>query len=261
MWSGIASPAGCHGESSGYFAIIVMSVVGDQQSAPSQGSYIYIGAADKTGTTNVDGVEGSRSTARIVSNLPLGPEVGTTQILYDIYNGTRTYFALYQHRQIEPDYSSAFDDMMQHSFRLSAWNGYHSEKWGYTVDYPATWYDLPNLGAPGTEKYFANEKHIGSPIGMDGGGVFFALSTVTGSCRAAPPGDIDHTAQLTVDGQTVTRVSGFLGPQQSEVYWGSYASVPKGDRCFGFAFIFGSKPARDSNLRISDEIITSFTAS
>ena len=122
-------------------------------------------------------------------------------------------------------------------------------------------YDLGNLGAPDTEKYFANQKNIGSPIGMDSQGVFFALSTVTGSCRTAPPGNVDATAQVSVDGQTVTRVSGFLGPPQSEVYWGSYASIPKGTNCFRFAFFFGSQSTRDANLRITDQIISSFTTS
>jgi len=181
--------------------------------------------------------------------------------MYDVYNGTRTYLVLYQHRPNQTDYSTAFDDVMQHSFRFSPWNGYHSDRWGYTFDYPASWYDLSNLGAPDTEKYFANEKDIGSPIGMDSAGAFLALGTVAGSCRPAPPGNVDNTAQLTANGQTVTRVSGFLGPPQSEIFWSAYASVPNGSNCFGFAFIFGSKSARDSNLRTSDEIISSFTTS
>jgi hypothetical protein len=96
---------------------------------------------------------------------------------------------------------------------------------------------------------------------MDSAGAFFALSTVAGSCRAAPPGNVDSTAQLTVDGRTVTRVSGFLGASQSEVFWSSYASIPSGPNCFGFAFIFGSKSARDSNLRTSDNMISSFMTS
>jgi hypothetical protein len=261
MWFGSAEGVGCVGESSGYFAMSVDSVEGDQRSAPAQGNYIHIGTVDGVTPIKVDGVDGTRTSAHIDSNPGMGPEGGTTQILYDFYNETRTYLVLYQHRPSEPDYSPAFDDLMQRTFRFSAWSGYHSKKWRYTIDYPSTWYDLGNLGAPDTETYFANEKNIGSPIGMDSQGVFFALSSVTGACRAAPPGNVDDTAQLTLAGQAVTRVSGFLGPPQSEVYWGSYASIPKGSNCFGFAFIFGSKPSRDTNLRITDQIISSFTTS
>jgi hypothetical protein len=260
-WFGSAEGVGCVGESSGYFAMTVDSVEGDQRLAPAQGKYIHVGTIDRVTPIKVDRVDGTRTSAHIAANPGMGPEAGTTQILYDVYNGSRTYLVLYQHRPSEPDNSSAFDDLMQQSFRFSAWNSYHSERWGYTVDYPATWYDLGTLGAPDTEKYFANEKSIGSPIGMDSQGVLFVLSTVTGSCRAAPPGKVDATAQLDVDGQIVPRVSGFLGPPQSEVYWGSYASIPKGTNCFGFAFVFGSQSTRDANLRITDQIISSFTAS
>jgi hypothetical protein len=141
------------------------------------------------------------------------------------------------------------------------WNSYHSQKWGYTINYPASWYDLGNLGAPDKEQYFANRKDIGLPMGMGADGVFFNLSVLSGQCRAAPPGDIDGTAQLTVEGQPITRVTGFLGPPRSEVFWASDASVPKGTNCFAFAFVFGGKAARDANLRITDQMISSFTTS
>ncbi len=196
--------------------MLVMSVPGDQTSAPTQHNYVWIGSIDHQAATRVDGVDGTRISAHVDKHPGMGPEAGTTQIMYDVYNGKRTYLVLYQHRPSQTDYSTAFDNVMQHSFRFSPWNGYHSDQWGYTLDYPANWYDLSNLGPTDTEKYFANEKDIGSPIDMDSAGAFFALSTVAGSCRAAPPGNVDSTAQLTVDGQTVTRVSGFLGASQSE---------------------------------------------
>jgi hypothetical protein len=139
------------------------------------------------------------------------------------------------------------------------WNSYHSQKWGYTIGYPASWYELGNLGAPDTEQYFANRKDIRQPMGMGADGVFVAVSMVSGQCRAVPPGSVDGTAQLMVDGHPVTRVTGLLG--QPEAYWSSYASVPKGANCFAFAFIFGSKTARDANLQITDQMLTSFTTS
>ena len=253
-----ASEGACPGESSGFFDMLVMSVQGDQRSAPTQRNYVWIGSIDHQAATQVDGVDGTRISAHVDKDPGMGPEAGTTQIMYDVYNGTRTYLVLYQHRPNQADYSTAFDDVMQHSFRFSPWNGYHGDLWSYTLDYPASWYDLSTPGGPDTEKYFGNERDIASPIGMDSAGAFFALS-VASSCRAAPSGNVDNTAQLTVNGQTVTRVSGFLGPPQSEVFWSSYASVPSDSNCFGFAFIFGSKSARDSNLRMSDEIISSFT--
>ena len=94
---------------------------------------------------------------------------------------------------------------------------------------------------------------------MDSSGALFALSVLTGPCRTAPPGSVDSTVKLTVDGQTATRVSGFMGPPQSEAFWSSYVSLPSGSRCFQFAFVFGSKSARDANLVITDQIVTSFS--
>jgi hypothetical protein len=142
-----------------------------------------------------------------------------------------------------------------------SWNHYHSEKWGYSIEYPPGWFELPNYGAPDTEKYFGNEKDMGSPISIDARAVLLSLSTLTAGCRVTPTGNIDGTARLKVNGQTVTRVTGFLGGSQSEAYWSSQASIPNGTVCFGFAFVFGNKSTRDANLPITDQLITSFTTS
>src|SRR3979409_1892840 len=78
-----------------------------------------------------------------------------------------------------------------------SWHHFHSEQLGYSVDYPPDWYDLPNQGAPETEKYFGSKKDIGAPLGMQADEVLLSLSTLNGGGRAAPPGNVDGTAQLT----------------------------------------------------------------
>jgi hypothetical protein len=143
----------------------------------------------------------------------------------------------------------------------AGWTTYHSPKWGYSLAYPPGWFELPNNGAPDTETYFGNEPNIGSPLAMNKDGIFFDVSVATGSCRPAPSGTVDDTAQLHVDGQTVTRVSGLFGPAQSEAFWSSYAALAKGARCFGFDVIFGGKPARDKNVHLTDQMISSFRTS
>jgi len=256
MWFGTASGPGCVGESSGYFALSVESQAGDQR--PCQYA-ISTFKTDKVGATTVDGIAGLRIAGHFAADPGMGPEAGTTVIRYQVFNGKRTYCSEYQRRPSEPDYSLVFDELMQQTFRFAPWSAYRSDKDGYKLDYPASWYALSNLGAPDSERYFANAKNIGSPIGMDSSGALFALSVLTGPCRTAPPGSVDSTVKLTVDGQTATRVSGFMGPPQSEAFWSSYVSLPSGSRCFQFAFVFGSKSARDANLVITDQIVTSFS--
>jgi hypothetical protein len=129
------------------------------------------------------------------------------------------------------------------------------------VDYPATWYDIPNFGAPDTDKYFANEKDVGSPIALDQAGLFVVVVADAGSCRSTPPGTVDGTAQLKAGGKTVTRVTGFLGPPQGDADWQAFASVPGGAHCFSLEFFFGSKAARDANLPTTDQVITTFRTS
>src|SRR5260370_38581093 len=140
----------------------------------------------------------------------MGPEAGTTQIVYDVFNGRVTYLVLYQHRPSTSDESSVFDDLMLRCFRFSAWSSYHSEKWGYTIDYPATWYDLGKLGGPDTETYFANEKNVGSPIGMDSQGAFFAHGTWANTSPGAPPDNVDATAPSAHDAPRGPRIIALL---------------------------------------------------
>src|SRR5690349_19757752 len=51
------------------------------------------------------------------------------------------------------------------------WKTYISARWGYSIDYPTSWYDLPNHGAPDTQKYFSNE-NVGAPLQMSASGVW-----------------------------------------------------------------------------------------
>jgi hypothetical protein len=192
----------------------------------------------------------------------MGPEAGTTQVLYSVYNGERTYFALYQHRPGKIDYTSAFDDVMQHWFWLTPWTSYRSDRSGYTVDYPASWYALGTLGAPDSNRYFANRADVSSPLGMDAGGAFLRINADTGPCVAPPRVAVDGTAQLRVGGQSVARITGFVGSAQNadgEGFWAAYADVPVTGGCFEISFIFGGKAARDANLRTADQIVGSFT--
>jgi len=54
---------------------------------------------------------------------------------------------LYQHRPNQTDYSTAFDDVIQHYVPILALEWLSQRQVGYTFDYPSSLYDLFNLAA------------------------------------------------------------------------------------------------------------------
>ena len=135
-------------------------------------------------------------------------------------------------------------------------NTYTSATWGYSVSYPATWYNLPNSGAPDTDKYFSNE-NVSAPMQMTNAGVWLTIRTISGACPP-PQGRIDGQAQLTVGGQSVTRTYGYFGPPGAEPGWTIDAAVARGSSCFTFGYFALTQPARDNNLDTTGRMITSF---
>ena len=138
----------------------------------------------------------------------------------------------------------------------TGWNTYTSATWGYSVSYPATWYNLPNSGAPDTDKYFSNE-NVSAPLQMTNAGIWLTIRTMSGACPP-PQGRIDGEAHLTVGGRSVTRTYGYFGPPGAESGWTIDAAVTRGSRCFTFGYFALTQPARDNNLDITGRMITSF---
>lgn len=66
---------------------------------------------------------------------------------------------------------------------------YRSPKWLYSLEYPATWYDLPVFQGPDLEtmKSFSNE-NTGSPEGMDDNGVFLTITVDSTASKPCAPG-------------------------------------------------------------------------
>lgn len=63
----------------------------------------------------------------------------------------------------------------------AGWKAYTSLQWGYAIAYPASWYNLPNLGAPDTDKYFSNEI-VGAPLGMSSNGLWAMVRITSSTC-------------------------------------------------------------------------------
>jgi hypothetical protein len=125
------------------------------------------------------------------------------------------------------------------------WHTYVSPKWGYTIKYPESWLDIPNYGAPDTEKYFSNE-NAGSPSALDAAGIYFAIS-VNGSTgdnclqRGLRNVAVGTQTSLTVDGVTST-----LNSLVQQGYGELIVNVQRSNYCYWFAYVFQSTQVRDA---------------
>lgn len=123
------------------------------------------------------------------------------------------------------------------------WKTYRSAKWGYTVIYPDAWLDLPNFGAPDSEKYFSNE-NVGSVRELDSSGVFFAISVnamIGQACpyHERPPTEISRQLDVTVDGNAAK-----LDVVDSQADFELY--IVHAGYCYRFVYFFRSLTTRDA---------------
>ena len=76
---------------------------------------LYISGRATT-TLKVDGATGERITDTFTAGPDktggFGPDPGTEQVLYAVYNGTLTYYAVYQRLPTQPDETGMFDQLM-----------------------------------------------------------------------------------------------------------------------------------------------------
>jgi hypothetical protein len=120
-----------------------------------------------------------------------------------------------------------------------------SAKWGYSIDYPDTWMEIPNYDGSDHDKYFSNE-NVGSPMQMDVQGINVEIS-VNGSTG-------DQCLQrglrgLTPDRQTDVSVDGLpakLTALTTEGFGEYIVNLQRSGYCYWFAFIFRSNPLRDA---------------
>jgi photosystem II stability/assembly factor-like uncharacterized protein len=139
----------------------------------------------------------------------------------------------------------------------NGWLTYSSTKWGYSMDYLANWCNLPNFGAPDTEKYFSNE-NAGSPLEMTSLGIYVRLSVAAGACPAAATRgfkEIYEQKVLKVAGQDVTRTYGFFSAGEAMVM--VHAAAARGENCYTFNLITQTRRVGDKNLVIADRMISS----
>jgi hypothetical protein len=137
----------------------------------------------------------------------------------------------------------------------AGWHGYVSKQWLYSLAYPGNWYDLPNYGAPDSQKYFSNQ-NVPAPLAMENGGVWLTVwvdSHPSSSCGSSSGANV-VAVPITIDGEATTEyLTKTPNPQSS-----MWASVTHLSWCYQFTFITFSQKTFDQNKGDMDAILGSF---
>jgi hypothetical protein len=144
---------------------------------------------------------------------------------------------------------------------LPGWKTYISARWGYSVDYPGDWYDLPNFGAPDTQKYFSNED-VGAPLQMTAPGVWETIGIEANSAGPCPPSWVPRNAirqsPTTVDGVAATRYVINMTPSGGEASYMIGVWVMHSGNCHSIQFQSSTPATRDASAGVADQTIASF---
>lgn len=141
------------------------------------------------------------------------------------------------------------------------WRTYISARWGYSVDCPGDWYDLPNFGAPDTQKYFSNE-NVGAPLEMTARGVWETIGIEANSASPCPPSWVSRNAirqsPATVDGVAATLYVINMTPSGGEAAYMIGVWVVHSRNCYSIQFQSSTPSTRAASAGVADQTIASF---
>jgi hypothetical protein len=141
------------------------------------------------------------------------------------------------------------------------WKTYISARWGYSIDYPNDWHDLPNSGAPDTQKYFSNE-NVGAALQMSPKGVWETIEVQSGASGSCPPASastyVIRQSPTTVDGVATTRYVINMTPSGGEPAYTIGVWVTHGGTCYSIQFLALNPATRDASADVADQAIASF---
>jgi len=141
------------------------------------------------------------------------------------------------------------------------WKTYLSARWGYSIDYPADWFDLDNAGAPDTQKYFSNER-VGAPLEMTARGVWVTVEVQPNPTGPCPPSYVSkyvvRQSPTTLDSVATTRYVINMTPSGGEAgyiigVWGMHSAS-----CYSIQFLSTTPATRDALAGTADKLIASF---
>jgi hypothetical protein len=128
------------------------------------------------------------------------------------------------------------------------------------LDLPTDWYEMPSpVQSPNFSAtyYFVNED-VRSPLLLDAKGVFMVFREIGGCSELNPAGaSAQASFFITQQGMANFYFRDAVAPTGGQPFQGSeyFGTKDLGSACFFFKFSGGSGLARDSNLRLFDQII------
>jgi hypothetical protein len=139
------------------------------------------------------------------------------------------------------------------------WTAYANPRWAYTMQYPATWYDVQTASPQDTNKYFSNE-HINGPYEMTEAGFWLSIKTFERpgiDCKNEPSrGTTSQQSSATMGGLPATRWVGQSSPGAPERWWTIIYSVSRPKGCHVFEFLTRNQQTRDMVLETADRMIS-----
>ncbi|MFH1457001.1 MAG: Ig-like domain-containing protein, partial [Patescibacteria group bacterium] len=163
-----------------------------------------------------------------------------------------------------------FNIYLINSDEYTGWPVYKDSRYGYEVKYPASWFDLPNFGAPETDKYFSNE-NVTNVSEMSESGIFLTIRGKGHGDLSATEWSVREPEQqgFSVESRKYITVSGVAAVDQIENFNTSVGGeggfrriVYLVDSVSGKLLTLSFYVLQDKNLLNSDEIekiIKSFT--
>jgi hypothetical protein len=125
------------------------------------------------------------------------------------------------------------------------WKTYASPKWGYTLRYPETWFEIDFQTLPDSQKYFTNQKGAGAPIELRGDGFLMWITTTNRTGKACQLRDLNGTIERQVD-VIADGVPSKLNVLSQDIYAGLIMNLERQGYCYSFGFVFRTKLARDA---------------
>jgi type II secretory pathway pseudopilin PulG len=152
------------------------------------------------------------------------------------------------------------------------WSNYTNSKYSYSIKYPNSWFNLPNYGAPDTDKYFSN-KNVGAPLEMGSDGIWItirisdnndnlSLSEWASKNPGNPQSEISNVRNVSINGvPAIQQVEDFTKAEGTEGGYSLATYLMKGNTVYSiknlaFNSTTSSEYEEEYNLMAESFVIT-----